>query len=367
MPLERSLVQAWTIGNAMGPGSLPPPIDLDDERTKQMSNYIQLGDVHTYYEEDGAGQPLVLLHPGLADSRAFEDYVPELAQHFHVFRPDRRGHGRTPDLEGPITYQLMAQDTIAFLEQVVGGPASLLGHSDGAPVALLAALERPDLVRKLVLSAGVFHHDGWAPGAIDLDDETIAFFTDYWGAVAPDGPDHFLVVKAKLDRMHREEPTLTVARPRRLPRPGAGHGRRQRRGDPHRAHPRPPPGTAQRATGRAARHRPRRHRCQDRHQLPDQASGGGMIARTWRGTVHRADADEYAEYIRATGFADTARRPATTGHGCSGATTATAPSSSPCRYGTRSTRSGPSPATTSRPRSSTQRMRASSSANRGMT
>jgi pimeloyl-ACP methyl ester carboxylesterase len=105
----------------------------------------------------------------------------------------------------------MAQDTIAFLERVVGGPASLLGHSDGAPVALLAALERPDLVRKLVLSAGVFHHDGWAPGAIDLDDETIAFFTDYWGAVAPDGPDHFPVVKAKLDRMHREEPTLTVA------------------------------------------------------------------------------------------------------------------------------------------------------------
>jgi pimeloyl-ACP methyl ester carboxylesterase len=137
--------------------------------------------------------------------------VPELAKHFHVFRPDRRGHGRSPDVEGPITYALMAQDTIAFLEQVVGGPASLLGHSDGAPVALLAALERPDLVRKLVLSAGVFHHHGWAPGAIDLDDETIAFFTDYWGAVAPDGPDHFPVVKAKLDRMHREEPTLTVA------------------------------------------------------------------------------------------------------------------------------------------------------------
>jgi hypothetical protein len=66
-----------------GPGSLRPPIDLDDERTKQMSNYIQLGDVHTYYEEDGAGEPLVLLHPGLADSRAFEEYVPELAQHFH--------------------------------------------------------------------------------------------------------------------------------------------------------------------------------------------------------------------------------------------------------------------------------------------
>jgi pimeloyl-ACP methyl ester carboxylesterase len=104
----------------------------------------------------------------------------------------------------------MARDTFAFLEQVVGGPAYLLGHSDGAPVALLAALERPDLVRKLVFSAGVFHRDGWAPGAIELDDETLAFFIDYWGAVAPDGQEHFWVVKEKLDRMHREEPTLTV-------------------------------------------------------------------------------------------------------------------------------------------------------------
>jgi pimeloyl-ACP methyl ester carboxylesterase len=175
-----------------------------------MSNYVQLGNVHTYYEEDGEGEVLVLLHPGLADSRAFEEYVPEFAQHFHVFRPDRRGHGRTPDVEGPITYEQMARDTIAFLEQVVGGPAYLLGHSDGAVVALLAALKCPDLVRKLVFSCGVFHRDGWAPGAIELDDETLAFFIDYWGAVAPDGQEHFWVVKEKLDRMHREEPTLTI-------------------------------------------------------------------------------------------------------------------------------------------------------------
>ena len=62
-----------------------------------------------------------------------------------------------------------------------------------------------------MFSAGVYHHDGWTPGAIDLDEETTAFFLGYWGAVAPQGPDHFPVVKAKLDRMHREEPALTEA------------------------------------------------------------------------------------------------------------------------------------------------------------
>jgi pimeloyl-ACP methyl ester carboxylesterase len=176
-----------------------------------MGSYVQLGEVRTYYEEDGSGEPLVLLHPGGADSRAFEVIVPGLVERFRVLRPDRRGHGRTPDVAGPITYELMAKDTIAFLEQVVGGPAYLVGHSDGAPVALLAALARPDLVRRLVFASGVFHHNGWAPGAIELDEETTALFVEYYGEVSPDGPDAFPALAAKLHRMHSEEPTLTVA------------------------------------------------------------------------------------------------------------------------------------------------------------
>jgi pimeloyl-ACP methyl ester carboxylesterase len=171
---------------------------------------IALGELDTSYEEDGDGPPLVLLHPGLADARAFERTVPGLAERRRVYRPDRRGHGRTPDVDGPISYAGMADDTLAFLEQVVGGPAPLLGHSDGAPVALLAALKRPDLVPALVLGAGVFHHDGWAPGAIDMDDELRAFFRDYRAEVVPQ-PERFDGVVEKLDRMHREEPTLTPA------------------------------------------------------------------------------------------------------------------------------------------------------------
>jgi pimeloyl-ACP methyl ester carboxylesterase len=176
-----------------------------------MPAYAQLGAVRTYYEEDGEGEPLVLLHPGGADSRVYEENLARLASTFHVYRPDRRGHGRTPDVPGPITYALMADDTIAFLERVVGGSAHVVGHSDGAVVALVAALRRPDLVRRLVVASGVFRHDGWAPGAIDLDEETMAFFIEFHGAVSPDGPGHFPVIAEKLHRMQSEEPTLTVA------------------------------------------------------------------------------------------------------------------------------------------------------------
>lgn len=184
-----------------------------------MGDYVQLGDVHTYYEHAGQGNPLVLLHPGGADSRVFESNVAGLAAHFTVYRPDRRGHGRTPDVEGPISYELMAGDTVAFLEQVVGGPAFLVGHSDGAPVALVTALLRPDLVHRLVVASGVFHHNGWAPGAIYLDEETMGFFVDFHGAVSPDGPNAFAALSKKLDRMHEQEPTLTPADLARYPGP----------------------------------------------------------------------------------------------------------------------------------------------------
>ena len=153
-----------------------------------MSAFAQLGHVRTYYEEDGAGKPLLLLHPGGADSRVFESNLARLADRFHIYRPDRRGHGRTADVPGPITYDLMAQDTIGFVEQVVGEPAYVLGHSDGAIVALVTALRRPNVVRRLVFASAVFHHDAWAPGAIDLDDDVLAFFDDYHCEVSPRSP-----------------------------------------------------------------------------------------------------------------------------------------------------------------------------------
>lgn len=65
------------------------------------------------------------------DSRALEPNLPALTEHFRVFLPERRGHGRTLDVLGDYSYELMAQDTAAFLKQVVVTPARLLGVSDG--------------------------------------------------------------------------------------------------------------------------------------------------------------------------------------------------------------------------------------------
>jgi pimeloyl-ACP methyl ester carboxylesterase len=178
----------------------------------EMADYVMLGDVNTWYDEAGEGDPLVLLHPGGAgvDARALRPNFDPLAQRFRVYTPERRAHGRTPDVEGPISYEAMAQDTIAFIETVVGGPAHLAGVSDGAVVALHVALARPDLVNRLVLIAGVFHFSGWAPGVLDSAGEPPAFLARLYSELSPDGAEHYPVVVGKLAAMHTTGPTLTT-------------------------------------------------------------------------------------------------------------------------------------------------------------
>jgi pimeloyl-ACP methyl ester carboxylesterase len=105
----------------------------------------------------------------------------------------------------------MAADTIAFIEQVVGGPAHVVGCSAGANVALHVALRRPDIARRVVLISGVFHRDGWIPQAIDPEAPPHEALARGYAELSPDGPDHYPVVSAKLARMNFEEPTLTAA------------------------------------------------------------------------------------------------------------------------------------------------------------
>jgi pimeloyl-ACP methyl ester carboxylesterase len=178
-----------------------------------MEKHVDLGGLRTWYAEYGDGPPLVLLHPGGVgvDSRTFAPNVGALADRFRVYTPDRRAHGRTPDTDAPLSYEAMAEDTAAFLRTVVGGPASVLGCSDGAVVALLTALRYPDLVDRLVFVAGVFHRDGWLPGVLDGDgDDPPEFLATSYAEVSPDGPEHAPIVARKLARMHAEGPSLTV-------------------------------------------------------------------------------------------------------------------------------------------------------------
>ncbi|MET8052631.1 alpha/beta hydrolase [Streptosporangium sp. NPDC005286] len=174
-----------------------------------MANYIDVNGVHTWYDERGAGDPLVLLHGGLTDSRDFTGNLDALAERFRLLLPERRGHGRTPDVPGPFSMEAFADDTAAFIEKTVGGPVRLAGYSAGAIVALWTAVRRPDLVDRLVLISGGFDPDGMIlrPSA---DAPPPPPLISAYAEVSPDGADHFPVVMAKVARSVTEERPLTV-------------------------------------------------------------------------------------------------------------------------------------------------------------
>src|SRR4029077_20900660 len=102
---------------------------------------------------------LLYLHGGFNPIEMLGDIIPALAGQYRLYLPERQGQGRTPDRDGPVTFPSMAQDTIAFLEAVGLTGAHLVGFSDGAMVALHVALERPDLVQRLLL-IGPYAHPG---------------------------------------------------------------------------------------------------------------------------------------------------------------------------------------------------------------
>lgn len=93
-------------------------------------------------------------------AEAWQPQVEALSRHFTVYVPERRGVGRTADIDGEWSYAGMAADTAAFLDALKIQNASVVGLSDGANIGLILAYSRPDLVRKLVISGANINPGG---------------------------------------------------------------------------------------------------------------------------------------------------------------------------------------------------------------
>lgn len=169
-----------------------------------------------YVERHGVGDPLLLLHGGLETVDMLAELTAALAARYDVIAPERRGHGRTVDVPGPITYAAMADDTLALADVLGIARTHVVGYSDGANVAMLLAMAHPERVNRLVLVSGNFRADGMIrPFRLGLRRATAETYApehaEAHRALSPDGPEHWPVVFEKVRRMWLEEPTLTAA------------------------------------------------------------------------------------------------------------------------------------------------------------
>lgn len=153
MPMKRYAIAAHTLilasaGCATGGG------------INRSTGYVAANGVNTYYERSGEGPPLVLVHGAAMVAEGWQPQVEALSRHFTVYVPERRGVGRTADVDGDWSYAGMAADTAAFLDALEIQNAAVVGLSDGGNIGLILAYTRPDLVRQLVISGANINPKG---------------------------------------------------------------------------------------------------------------------------------------------------------------------------------------------------------------
>lgn len=176
-----------------------------------MPEYLNLRGHNVYsYEWDNEGDAVVLLHGGLSKTASW-DYimVPPLEDSFHIFAYDRTAQGFTGDQEGSLHFEFQTREAIAYLEDIVKGPAHLIGWSDGGNIALMVAIQRPDLVKSIVAIGANFHHNGvmQAIDEIKISEEDQAEYN----LISPDAPHTLLEKTQRMYAIWENEPKISLA------------------------------------------------------------------------------------------------------------------------------------------------------------
>ena len=132
-------------------------------KTKGNGEYADVNGIKLYYETHGAGRPLVLLHGGLGSGDMFGPNLAALAAGRRVITVDLQGHGRTADIDRPLSTELMAGDIAALIKHLKLDQPDVMGYSLGGGVAFFVALRHPELVGKLVLVSTMLRRDAYYP------------------------------------------------------------------------------------------------------------------------------------------------------------------------------------------------------------
>lgn len=125
--------------------------------------YASVNGLKLYHEISGIGRPLIILHGGVGASEMFAPVTPALAEGRQVIAIHLQGHGRTKDIDRPLSFEGMADDIAEIIEHLNIEKADIMGYSLGGGVALQTTIRHGDMIRKLVLISTPFKRVGFYP------------------------------------------------------------------------------------------------------------------------------------------------------------------------------------------------------------
>jgi pimeloyl-ACP methyl ester carboxylesterase len=178
-------------------------------QSESRGDRVEVNGMTMYYEVSGKGDPLIVLHGAYMNIPAMGAIIPKLAKTHKVYALEFQGHGRTTDIDRPITYPNLADDVAAFMDKVGIKKADIFGYSMGAGAGLQLAIRHPEKVNKLVAASVAYDAEGWQPEfrafIPQMTVEMIVgmpFAADYRKLAA--NPDGFPVLVKKLIALEHE-------------------------------------------------------------------------------------------------------------------------------------------------------------------
>ena len=204
-------------------------------QSEPVGDRVEVNGMQMYYEVSGEGDPLIVLHGAYMNIPTMGAIIPKLAETHKVYALELQGHGRTTDIDRPITYPDLADDVAAFMDAVGLEKADVFGYSMGAVAGLQLAIRHPEKVDQLVFASGAYDVEGWQPEFIAfIPQMTVEMFVnmpfaeEYKKLAA--NPDGFPALVEKLIAAREGADGVGSGR-EGAEGAGADHRRRRRRGD----------------------------------------------------------------------------------------------------------------------------------------
>ena len=130
--------------------------------SQPIGNRVEVNGMRMYYEVSGEGDPLIVLHGAYMNIPSMGGIIPKLAETHKVYALELQGHGRTNDIERPMTYPNLADDVADFMDAVGIEKADVFGYSMGAGPGLQIAIRHPERSTTRC-RLGAYDVEGWQP------------------------------------------------------------------------------------------------------------------------------------------------------------------------------------------------------------